>query len=141
MSAIMADSLQVLRNGIDRRWENVDNGIWVAPNAETITYTWKKPVELSGARIIFDSDLKVRSKRMRKLEATTELVNFPAMMAKDFKVEARVGGKWQTVYTDKDNYLRLRKVSFDKVKADALRLVVTSTWGAPYAHVFAFDAL
>ncbi len=141
MSAKMADSLQVLRNGIDRRWENVDNGIWVAPNAETITYTWKKPVELSGARIIFDSDLKVRSKRMRKLEATTELVNFPAMMAKDFKVEARVGGKWQTVYTDKDNYLRLRKVSFDKVKADALRLVVTSTWGAPYAHVFAFDAL
>jgi len=141
MSAKMTDSLQVLRNGVDRRWENVDNGIWVAPNTETITYTWKKPVELSGARIIFDSDLRVRSKRMRKLEATTERVDFPAMMAKGFKVEARVGGKWQTVYTDNENYLRLRKVMFDKVKADAMRLVVTSTWGAPNAHVFAFDAL
>ena len=141
MSARMEDSLQVLRNGIDRRWEEADNGIWVAPGAETVTYTWKKPVELTGARLIFDSNLKTRSKRMRKLEATTERAELPPMMAKSFRLEARVGGKWQTVYTDEENYLRLRKVTFGKVKADALRLVVTSTWGAPHAHIFAFDAL
>ena len=45
------------------------------------------------------------------------------------------------------NILRLRKVSFAPVEADALRLVVTETWGQSYdkpkprAHVFAFDAL
>ena len=140
-SAQIADSLKVLRNGIDRRWENEDNGIWVKPNEESIVYTWKKPVELNGARIIFDSDLKTRSKRMRKLEATTELAEFPKMMAKAFKIEARVGGKWQTVYTESENYLRLRKVAFNTVKADALRIIVTSTWGAPQAHIFALDAL
>lgn len=141
LSARMADSLTVLRNGVDRKWEGADNGVWVKPGEETMTYTWKKPVVLQGARIIFDSDLKVRSKRMRKLEATTERVSVPPMMAKGFKVEAKVDGKWQTLYEDAENYLRLRKVSFSPVKAQAMRLVVTSTWGAERAHVFALDAL
>ena len=76
---------------------------------------------------------------MRKLEATTERVAMPPMMARGFRLDVRVKGKWQTVYEDKENYLRLRKVSFAPVKADAARLVVTSTWGADQAHVFAFD--
>lgn len=78
---------------------------------------------------------------MRKLEATTERVEMPKMMAKGFKVEAKVGKEWVTLYEDDDNYLRLRKISFSEpVKAKELRLVVTSTWGAEKAHIFAFDA-
>ena len=69
-------------------------------------------------------------------------VEMPKMMAKDFRVEAQVKGQWKTVYEGKGNYLRLRKVEFAApVKANALRLVVDSTWGAEKAHVFAFDAL
>ena len=48
---------------------------------------------------------------------------------------------WKTVYEEDGNFLRLRKVSFEPVEADALRLVVTSTWGSEKGHVFAFDAL
>ena len=140
LSAQTTDSLNVLRNGIDRRWEEKDNGIWVKPKEEILVYNWKKPVTLQGVRIIFDSDLKVKSKRMRKLEATTERAAMPPMMAKGFRVEAKVSGKWQTMYEDTENYLRLRKLSFTPVKAQALRLVVTSTWGAEKAHVFALDA-
>ncbi len=139
LSAQTADSLNVLRNGIDRRWEGKDNGIWVEPEDEMLVYNWKKPVTLHGVRIVFDSDLKVKSKRMRKLEATTERAVMPPMMAKGFRVEAKVSGKWQTVYEETENYLRLRKLSFTPVKAQALRLVVTSTWGAEKAHVFALD--
>ncbi|MBQ6822822.1 MAG: FAD-dependent oxidoreductase, partial [Bacteroidales bacterium] len=129
-----------LLNGIDRKREDGDNGVWVAPGDETaILYQWKKPVSISGARMIFDSGLKVRYKRMRKLEATTERVAMPPMMARGFRLDLRVGGKWQTVYEDTENFLRLRKVSFAPVKADAARLVVTSTWGDEKAHVFAFD--
>ena len=129
-----------LLNGIDRTRDDGDNGVWVAPGDETgIVYKWKKPVSISGARLIFDSCLKVRYKRMRKLEATTERVAMPPMMARGFRLDVRVKGKWQTVYEDAENYLRLRKVSFAPVKADAARLVVTSTWGAEKAHVFAFD--
>ena len=87
----------------------------------------------------------------------------PAPLAKGFQIDARVGGAWKTVFSDNLNILRLRKVaftpvealnilrlrkvSFAPVEADALRLVVTETWGQSYdkpkprAHVFAFDAL
>ena len=64
-----------------------------------------------------------------------------------FRSDARVNGAWKTVFSDDLNILRLRKVSFAPVEADALRLVVTETWGQSYdkpkprAHIFAFDAL
>ena len=145
-SATVDPALEVLRNGIDREWDGADNGVWAAPGEETVVYTWKKPVTLSGARLIFDSHFKIRSKRMRKLEATTERVQVPPMMVKGYRLEARVktGRRttaWKTVYEEEGNFLRLKKVSFDPVEADALRLVVTSTWGAEKGHVFAFDAL
>ena len=71
----------------------------------------------------------------------------PAPLAKGFRIDARVNGTWKTVFVDNLNILRLRKVSFSPVEADALRLVVTETWGQSYdkpkprAHVFAFDVL
>ena len=55
--------------------------------------------------------------------------------------EQYAGMAWKTVYEEEGNFLRLRKVSFEPVEADALRLVVTSTWGSEKGHVFAFDAL
>jgi hypothetical protein len=131
---------EVLRNGIDRSWDGADNGVWVAPGEESVVYSWKKPVTLSGARLIFDSHFKVRSKRMRKLEATTERVEVPPMMARAWRLEARVKGAWKTVYEEKDNYLRLRQIRFAPVSADALRIVIDQTWGADKAHIFAFDA-
>ena len=140
-SAKVDPSIEVIRNGIDRNWEGNDNGVWVAPNENTITYSWKKPVTISGARMIFDSELKVRSKRMRKLEATTERVEIPKMMTRGYRIEALVGKEWKTVYSESNNFLRLRKVSFEPVETKQLRLVVTETWGAEKAHIFAFDAL
>lgn len=132
---------EVLRNGIDRQWDGKDNGVWVEPGDSSIEYNWKKPVSVSGARIIFDSMFKIRSKRMRKLEATTERVSVPWMMTKAYRIEARVEGKWTTVYECPLNYVRLNKISFEPVKADAVRLVVTDTWGGGKVHVFAFDVL
>lgn len=79
---------------------------------------------------------------MRKLEATTERVKMPEMMARSFRIEALVGKEWQTVYEDSNNILRFRDVKFAApVSAKALRLVITSTWDAPKAHVFALDAI
>ena len=140
-SAKVDPAIEVIRNGIDRDWDGADNGVWTAPGEGIIEYSWKKPVIVSGARMIFDSILKERGKRMRKLEATTERVDMPAPMAKDFKVEAWVDGGWQTVASCSGNWRRLVKVSFEPVKTKKLRLVVTETWGAEKAHVFAFDAL
>ena len=132
-----------LRNGIDRTWDKKDNGVWTAANGEEIVYSWDAPQTLSGARIIFDSHMTSRGKRMRKLEATTERAQMPKMLAKGFRVDVRQGGVWKTVFKDDLNILRFRKVTFPAAQADALRLVVTEAWGGAgeKAHVFALDAL
>ena len=140
LSAKTSAECEVLRNGRDRMWDGEDNGVWVAPGDGAIEYSWKKPVTVSGARLIFDSKFKVRSKRMRKLEATTERVAVPAPIAKSYRIEVKLKkGPWTTVYECPLNYLRLNKVSFDPVQATDVRVVVTDTWGAEKAHIFAFD--
>ena len=92
LSAKTAPENEPMRNGIDREWDGEDNGVYAAPGEVNLTYTWKEPVTVSGVRFIFDSDLKVRGKRMRKLEATTERVPMPSEMVKAFKVQVRVPG-------------------------------------------------
>jgi len=144
-----------MRNGIDREWEGNDNGVYAAVGEKHLTYTWDKPIKASGVRFIFDSDLKVRGKRMRKLEETTERIPMPSEMVRDCQIQVRVpattrkaqkeyakspeAGEWKTVATVKDNYRRLVKLDFDEVETDAVRIVVDKTWGAPKAHIFAFD--
>ena len=144
-----------MRNGIDREWNGEDNGVYAGVGEKHLAYTWEKPITTSGARFIFDSDFKVRGKRMRKLEETTERAPMPKEMVRDFHVEVRVpakdkktqklyasnpeAGEWKTVATVKNNFRRLVKVDFDAVETDAVRIVVDKTWGAMEAHIFAFD--
>ena len=139
-AAKVAPELETLRNGIDRIVKKSDNGVWTEPGAETMVYEWESPQKLSGARLVFDSVLKGTTKRMMKLEAEHGRVKMPAPLAKSFRVDVRTGGAWKSVFEEKLNILRLRKVAFAPVEADALRLVVTETWGGEKAHVFALDA-
>ena len=148
MSALTAEAStdprnENLRSGIDRQYAGKDNGVWVDPGEETMVFEWGAPRRVSGARIVFDSHMTERGKRMRKLEATTERARMPEMLAKSFRVDVMQGGTWRTAFSDDCNIMRLRKVSFDPVDAEAVRLVVDGTWGgdSAKAHVFAFDAL
>ena len=144
-----------MRNGIDREWNGEDNGVYAAVGATNLTYTWDKAITTSEVRLIFDSDFKVRGKRMRKLEETTERAPMPSEMAREFHIQVRVpatnkkqakeyannpsAGEWKTVATVKDNFRRLVKLSFDAVETDGVRIVVDKTWGSDKAHIFGFD--
>ena len=141
LSAKVPEACEPLRNGIDRGWDGEDNGLWLDPGDQSLVYSWKKPVTVSGIRLVCDSEFKVRSKRMRKLEATTERVQMPGMMPKSYRVEVRSKkcGEWTTVYECPLNWRRLCKVSFPSVQACELRLVVTASWGGGKAHIFALD--
>ena len=139
--ASCAPETEVLRNGIDRAYGGEDNGLWLKAGDESAVYTWTAPRRLSGVRIVFDSEMSHRGKRMRKLEATTERAELPKMLAKGFRIDISVDGAWRTVFADAENILRLRRIAFSPIEADALRLVVESTWGGGPAHVFALDAL
>ena len=144
-----------MRNGIDREWEGQDNGVYAAVGETHLAYTWDKPIKASAVRLIFDSDFKVRGKRMRKLEETTDRVPMPKEMVKKFHIQVRVpaankkqqkeyaanpeAGEWKTVATVDENFRRLVNVSFDAVETDGVRIVVDKIWGADKAHIFAFD--
>ncbi|MBR1836291.1 MAG: FAD-dependent oxidoreductase [Kiritimatiellae bacterium] len=147
LSARCAPEVEVLRSGIDRETpDGAENGLWLAPAGaqapSCATYEWDAPHRISGARLVFDSQMSFTGKRMRKLEATTERAEMPPPLARAFRIEARSGGEWRTVFADPENFLRFRRVMFSApVDADALRLVVESTWGGGNARVFAFDAL
>ena len=54
----------------------------------------------------------------------------------------RISMDFFTLFLEREHAatLRLRKVAFNPVDADALRLVVTEAWGGGKAHVFSFDA-
>ena len=142
-AATVAPANENLRNVIDRKWKKADNGVWVKAGDETLVYSWASPQRVSGARIVFDSNMTFTGKRMLKLEAEHGRRPMPKMLAKGFRIDARVGGEWKTVFADDLNIMRFRKVSFQPVDADALRLVVTEAWGGAgeKAHVFALDAL
>lgn len=97
------------------------------------------PVRISGARIVFDTNLR-RPRRMPKVEGVIAPGwKMPAMLAKSW-IETRKEGRWTLAYEGKENFRRLCRVSFAPVEADALRLVVTETWGGEKAHVFGLDA-
>ena len=144
-----------MRNGIDREWEGQDNGVYAAVGETHLAYTWDQPIKASSVRLIFDSDFKVRGKRMRKLEETTDRVPMPKEMVKKFHIQVRVpaankkqakeyaanpeAGEWKTVATVDENFRRLVNVSFDTVETDGVRIVVDKIWGADKAHIFAFD--
>lgn len=146
VSSVMAGAkgaagMEVLLNGRDRRFAGEDNGIWIDPGGTDVAWTWPSPRRISGVRLVFDSGLKERGKRMRKLEATTERVEMPASLVRDFRIDVRTGSAWRTVYADTCNHQRLRKIGFPETDADGVRLVVGSAWGGGKAHVFGFEAV
>jgi hypothetical protein len=140
--------VEALRNGIDRTVGETDNG-WTAPCGTTVTYTFEAPRDVSEARLVFDSHLNRAdavhgpgwtAKNMRhfySLEAPPWRV--PEALVKRFRLEVQeAGGTWRVVHEADNNYQRLVRVPVT-ARATAVRLTPLETWGAPEAHVFAFD--
>ena len=140
MTASAATTCPNLQNGIDRFWNNDDNGCWLEPQ-ETVEYTWDTPQTISSCRFIFDTELSMQGKRMRKLEALPDYKPMPPVLTRDFHIDAFIDGEWKTVATAKENFHRLLRLSFQSVTTTRLRFVLDQSWGAPKAHLFAWDVL
>lgn len=139
LAATLDVACVALTNGIDRCFSGRDNGVWFK-TGESCTCVWSHPVRVSGIRLIFDSDLG-RPRRRPKVEGVLlPTWKMPRMLAKSYRVEARLDGQWRTMFAEDENFRRLRRISFAPVNADALRLVILSAWGGGEAHVFALDA-
>ncbi len=146
-----ADGVARLRDGMDRDWDDGEHG-WRAPLGSAAEYRFAEEIELHEARLVFDSFLDRREKD-RPLGGNDECSQgryyraladrpraVPATLVRAFRIDRLdAGGAWKPEVEVTDNHQRLVRVPLN-CRARGLRLVPLATWGAPDAHVFAFDA-
>ena len=140
-----------LRDGMDRDWDDGEHG-WRAPLGAAAEYRFAEEVELHEARLVFDSFLD-RRENDRPLGGNAECSQgryyraladkpraVPETLVRSFRIDRLdADGAWRREAEVADNHQRLVRVPLN-CRARGLRLVPLSTWGAPDAHVFAFDA-
>ena len=101
--------------------------------------------------IVFDSELNreswtdvfIKHKRFPQrchVRKDSNDVYVPKSLVKEYILEGYNGDKWETIYTEDNNYQRLNVIdingSFNKI-----RLIAKSTWGADCFGIYAFYAL
>jgi hypothetical protein len=127
-----------LRSGIDRVLGGQDNGWWGANHA-SVTYRFASPVQLSQARLTFDSN-QADKKRMPcwyPKEGNQRLM--PPMLPKTFALEAQqADGSWQRLQLVENNRARLVRLPL-QLEACAVRLALLEAWGGELNHVMAFE--
>jgi hypothetical protein len=138
---------EVLRNGHDRPIGDVDNG-WSGPTGSFVEYAWDTPQAVGELRFTFDSDLdrvfrtgeRNRGQNMHCCYRNDDPpFRVPPSMLKAFRIEARQdNGEWATVAQVENNRKRLLRLPV-QVETTAIRFIPEATWGAPEAHVFAFE--
>ncbi|MCE5341315.1 MAG: FAD-dependent oxidoreductase [Planctomycetaceae bacterium] len=128
-----------LRNGIDRPAGNNDNG-WMGKLDSWIQYSFKEPKNIKQVCLIFDSDLNRNNMALRCCyPLDIEPYGVPKTIIKKFKIETQTEtGKWETVFSEDNNYQRFVRVSIS-VCTKAVRFIPQATWGSENAHLFAFD--
>ena len=145
------DGVERLRDGMDRDWDDGEHG-WRAPLGSAAEYRFAEEVELHEARLVFDSFLD-RRENDRPLGGNSECSQgryyraladkpraVPETLVRAFRIDRLdADGAWRREAEVTDNHQRLVRVPLN-CRARGLRLVPLSTWGAPDAHVFAFDA-
>ena len=135
------DNPEPLRNGLDRPIGEDDNS-WSGPPNSYVEYRFANMRHVGQLRFIFDSDLN-RPGEDHRMRCSYPLNAQPTQVAtsllKRFAVYAETAeGDWREVARLDDNHQRLVRLAVD-CETTALRFVPLETWGAPLAHVFAWD--
>ncbi len=118
-------------NGFSRP-ESAAN-LWIsdphAPLPQSVTLKLDRPESIREIRLTFDNNLN------RWVQSTPP--NFVAPeLVRDYRVEVRQGGHWNSVVDVKGNRHRLRVHRIPASLAEEVRLTVTATNGMPMARVY-----
>ena len=127
-----------LRNGVDRPLGNEANA-WSCGNGMSAAYEFGEKVQLSEARIVFDSNLNrihynMISNYPKKLSKEMPKFETPETLVKAFHLEA----DGVEIFREKNNYQRLVKIPL-ACKASTLRLVIDEVRSPKETRVFAFE--
>ena len=129
-----------LLDGQDRDTEEKAHA-WHGPINSALEYHWDAPVQLEGARFVFDSNLQLHKRMPCTYPHREGRTAVPKSLVKAYRVEAQsTGGEWSVVFREKNNYQRLVYAPFH-ARATALRFVAEETWGDSEVRLFAFEPL
>jgi len=130
----------LLHDGLERDRADEQHA-WVGPAGSSIEYRWKDPVELNGARLVFDSNLANVKRMPCSYPQKGDRCLVPSSLVQRFRLEAQNdAGQWTCVHEEANNYQRLVGVPL-QVRTKALRLIPQATWGAADVRLFAFEPL
>lgn len=129
-----------LRDGLERDTENQSHA-WEAPLGTAVEYRWKSPVNLAGARLVFDSNLGNDKRMPCSYPQKAAVHRVPKSLVRAFRLETcDENGNWSVAHRASENIGRLVNVPLNTA-AMGLRLIPETTWGADGARVFAFEPL
>ncbi|VGO14657.1 hypothetical protein PDESU_03222 [Pontiella desulfatans] len=102
-----------------------------------VQVVWETPVELSTVELKADTELhKKIAMHKNPAKNSGQHTTVPPELIKTMTIDAQVNGDWITVATVENNLVRRIKTAFPSVKATAIRLNITETWGKPTAKIF-----
>jgi len=134
---------EMLRNGFDRPIDN-DRNCWEGPLGGWVELRFERPVRVSGARLILDSNLARHFNDMRQ-RSNYALGYKPAPVAPElirgFRIDYESRQGWKTAFREEANHLRLHRSRFEPVESTAFRFVPETSWGNERVCVFGCDLL
>ncbi len=118
-----------------------DRHCWRGELGSAITLDWKRPVDLAGLRLVFDSDLNDGKTMPFRYPLEARGKGICERMIRRFRVEGEIApGRWETIYGETNNYQRL--VTFElRKRVSAVRLVPEASWGSPEACIYSIDTI
>ena len=130
-----ACSAEVVRNGTERGEQNC----WVGKKGDIIEYEFDSDTEISGIRLVFDSDL---NRDYHNMPCSYPLVQtkfkLPETLIKEYKIEIiSENGAVESLYID-DNHQRFVKHKINR-KANKSRFVPIKSWGCDELRLFDFE--
>ncbi|MEV4222051.1 FAD-dependent oxidoreductase [Nonomuraea sp. NPDC049725] len=109
--------------------------MWVSGELPaTLELSWPAPVPIGRVDLLADDDVNEDLINLHHHRTPFEVM--PTLI-RDYRLEARRDGRWRTVAEVRGNRRRRNVHDLGAVTADALRIVVDSANGTPYAHVVA----
>lgn len=130
-----ACSAEVVRNGMERGEQNC----WVGKKGDIIEYEFDSDTEISGIRLVFDSDL---NRDYHNMPCSYPLVQtkfkLPETLIKEYKIEIiSENGAVESLYID-DNHQRFVKHKINR-KANKIRFIPIASWGCSELRLFDFE--
>ena len=124
-----------LRDGVHRP-VGADGHCWVHREGDRVEYSFPAPAQVSQVTLVLDSGLGLQV-QMSFFQPDDQITVPPPVLPRAFRVEAKIGGEWQTLHRVRDNHQRLVRLPMGK-PAEGVRYTLDATWGAPESKLFAF---